>query len=186
MTQRVYRWSRDIFETAYNPMPSAVTVYVGQNGPNGDAQSTLIRTILTTRFTADVVMGGSPSIPEQGLLNLGVYFTVNWNDEGASPHHVLPVNSDDPNYLGMTSHTPEITKHWTNANELLVNYRMESQLDVHAARVGNATDLVAPAVNVGLYIADPNAITGSSYASEINWSGYVVLETLWLNRLPVS
>jgi len=74
-------------------------------------------------------------------------------------------------------------KHWTNANELLVNYEQEFECDVSGLNrhFDPATGAV-PSVNVGLWFVDPLGITRHSVPFPITWRGNAWLETLWWHR----
>jgi len=177
---RTYQWNRVTQLYQVNPLPAGLGILVTGVTPPTTSESTLIRTILHATFVGDALMGGSPSINEFGFLRLVPRFTAAWSDENLTPGFIADPGTSDPNLLLQLTLTPTITRHWTNANELLVNYRQEFPAESKAQRASPAGAGINPSVNVGLWLDDVDGLTRHTAPFPITWSSWINIETLWL------
>lgn len=180
---RIYEWNRFQAIVLGNPLPAGFGIFVTGLGPPTTNDSWLARVILHTNLSADAIMGGTPAINEAAFDALSVVYTICWNDENVVPQALADPSLGGSELLGATTHRPTIVKHWTNANELLVNYEQEFECDVSGLNrhFDPATGAV-PSVNVGLWFVDPLGITRHSVPFPITWRGNAWLETLWWHR----
>jgi hypothetical protein len=179
---RVYEWNRFQFAVGFSVPPAGFGIFVGGLGPPTTTDSWLARVIMHTDWNADAVMGGSPSVPENGFNNLDVKYTACWSDDTLTPQLIADPSAGGDTLLGMTSHSPTISRHWTNANELLVHYSQQFECDNEVNRVWPFGVGATPSVNVGLWFVDPQALTRHTVPFPIGWYGTVTLETLWWHR----
>lgn len=183
MSLRTYGWNREEFDWQVNPPPAGFGIAVGTSGPPGAADSTLMRTILTCRFAADAIMGSTPAINEFDFLRMTVRFNATWADQNLTPGYIADPSTGDPDQVGITSMKPIITKHWTNANELLVNWTQEEFSPNDYGRRALPRGIGAAAgVTVGLWVTGIGVnLFRHSVPYPITWTGAAYLETLWLD-----
>jgi len=179
---RTYGWNREEFDWQVNPPPAGFGILVGTSGPPGRADSTLMRTILSARFMADATMGASPAIAELDFYRMTVRFNATWADQNLSPGYIADPSTGDEAQVAVTSHTVTVTKHWTNANELLVDWKQEFVMNSKGRRALPAGVGAAAGVSVGLWVTGiGNNLFRHTVPYPIIWSGAAYLETLWLD-----
>lgn len=182
MTLRTYGWSREEFDWQVNPPPAGFGIPLGTLGPPGRSDSTLMRTILTARFSADATMGGTPAINQFDFERMTVRFNASWADQNLTPGYMADPTLGDPNECGLVTMRHRYTKHWTNANELIVTWEQEFESDQKGERALPAGVGAAAGVTVGLWVTGiGNNLFRHTTPYPIVWSGQALLETLWLD-----
>lgn len=179
---RVYEWNRFQAAVSGSVLPAGFGIFVTGLGPPTTNDSWLARVILHTDLSADATMGASPAIDESGFNDLSVVYTAAWSDDTLTPQAIADPSLGGSTLLGATTHRPRITRHWTNANELLVHYEQEFPCDNEVNRVWPFGVGASPSVNVGLWFVDPKGLTRHTAPFPIIWWGNVWLETLWWHR----
>ena len=179
---RVYEWNRSQTAMGFSTPPAGFGIFCQGLGPPTTADSWLARVILHTDWNADATMGATPAVPENQFNNLSVVYTACWSDETLTPQLIADPSLGGSTLLGATTHRPTISRHWTNANELLVHYEQEFVCDNEVNRVWPFGVGAAPSVNVGLWFVDPGGLTRHTAPFPISWYGNIWLETLWWHR----
>lgn len=181
MSIRKYAWDRELFDWQTNPPPAGFGIYVGTSLTPGPGAPTLMRTILTARFAADATMGGSPAINEFDFNRMTVQFNATWADQNVSPQYIADPSTGDPAQVAVVTLEPTFIKHWTNPNELIVDWRVEVPCNSEGRRASPSGVGAAPGVSVGLWVGGiGNNLFRHTVPYPIVWTGAAYLETLWL------
>lgn len=182
MTTRTYGWNREEFDWQINPPPAGFGITLGTSGPPGSQDSTLMRTILHGRFAADATMGGTPAINQFDFERMTIRLNATWADQTLTPGFISDPATSDPNQCGLVTLRHRFTKHWTNANELLVTWEQEFESDQEGRRALPRGTGAAAGVTVGLWVTGiGNNLFRHTTPYPIVWSGQALLETLWLD-----
>jgi len=179
---RVYEWNRFQAVLHATVLPAGFGIFIVGLGPPTTNDSWLARVIMHCDLSADAIMGSTPAINEFGFLELGVTYTACWSDDSVTPQGLADPSLAGSELLAAATLTPTITRHWTNASELLVNYRQEFVVDNEVNRVWPFGVGALPSVNVGLWFQDWAGLTRHTAPYPITWHGNVWLETLWWHR----
>jgi hypothetical protein len=179
---RVYEWNRFQSAMGFSTPPAGFGIFCQGQGPPTTSDSWLARVILHASWTADAIMGGTPAINENGFNELEVVFTTCWSDDTLTPQLIADPSLGGDTLLSAVTMKPTITKHWTNANELLVRWDQQFVCDTSVNRVWPFGIGASPSVNVGLWFVDPAGLTRHTVPFPINWYGTIWLETLWWHR----
>lgn len=177
---RTFEWQRLEVLWQVNPPPAGFGIYVTGLGPGGDAEATLMRTLVHARFTAKVTTSGGTQAPVDGWRRMSIRWVANFVDDGSQT--IADPDSGDPSIVAVGWMQPRLAADPASGASYVIDWELADRMDSRARRAVALGVGKTSGVNLSFWVNDTDAWFRHTTPYNIVWSAWAYLETLWLDH----